>query len=383
MFTPSRTIIAVPARNEAERLPRLVRALDRQGAQACLLVLLNGCTDGSRARLDAACASARNVELHVRETVLPPSLANAGVARRLALDAALDVLLGAGVPLDAAALLTTDADAEPAPDWLRANLAALNAGADLVGGRIHGAPEEEALLPPLVQTRARALLAFQDRMTRIESALDPVPHDPWPRHRDTLGASLGVRAATYRAIGGLPPRAAQEDLALAEEVRLHGGLVRRCPAVCVTVSARTRGRAAGGMADTLTAWIGDAEAGRPLLIEHPRDTIARFMRRAALRRLYSHAAEGDGLGDSVPVASRELGFTPRQLAEAFATSASADAFVTRLVPETSAPRRTLPLPRAARLVEAWLRTVDADVMAEGTPAKGQTLSDAPDPRSVA
>ena len=46
----------------------------------------------------------------------------------------------------AGVILTTDADAAPANSWVEANLQAVAAGADMVGGRIVGDPVEEARL---------------------------------------------------------------------------------------------------------------------------------------------------------------------------------------------------------------------------------------------
>jgi hypothetical protein len=52
-------------------------------------------------------------------------------------------------------LLTTDADAVPARNWIDANLAAIENGVDLVGGYIMGDHREEALLGPGFLQRPR------------------------------------------------------------------------------------------------------------------------------------------------------------------------------------------------------------------------------------
>ncbi|MEM7566228.1 MAG: glycosyltransferase family A protein [Pseudomonadota bacterium] len=331
--------VAVPAHDEAARLPRLVRALDAQGRRVRLTVLFNNCTDASAAVLKRALADAPNVAGRAIIMTLPSPFANAGCARRLALDAARNRAIADGVPVERLALLTTDADAEPAPDWIAANLDALDAGADLVGGRISAFADEEARLGADVRARARRLATLQDRLTRIECAVDPVAHDPWPRHHDTLGASLAIRGAMYARIGGAPVRAASEDVALAQEVRLQGGRVRRCPRVRVAVSARLTGRAQGGMAQTLSDWIEDAAQGRAMSVEAPWLSVARMYERARLRRWF--AARGE-------IADGRL-HAPG-LSDIADASPSADAFVERLLPLASPPRRTVPLDTAI----AWL-----------------------------
>lgn len=57
-------------------------------------------------------------------------------------------------------LLTTDADSAPIPTWIDANLRAIEAGADIVGGRIAGNEAEEASLELVfsdAQTERRAM----------------------------------------------------------------------------------------------------------------------------------------------------------------------------------------------------------------------------------
>ena len=370
--------VAVPAHDEADRLPRLVRALSAQGRPLRLTVLLNNCSDASAAALANALAEAPNVDGHGVAMTLPAPFANAGCARRLALDAARARAVADGVPIGRLALLTTDADAEPAPDWVAANLAALDRGADLVGGRISAFADEEERLGANVLVRARQLSAFQDDLTRIECLIDPVPHDPWPRHHDTLGASLAIRGSIYARIGGAPVRAAAEDLALAEEVRLHGGNVRRCPGVRVTVSARIEGRAEGGMAQTLRGWIEDAARGRAMDVEAPWVSIARMYERACLRRWFSAnggrsandgpLANGGPFANGGPLANDEIRAnggttdTSREdahLAAVARASPSADAFVARLVPDAAVPR-TVPQTVPLDVATAWLARFEAN-----------------------
>ena len=95
-------------------------------------------------------------------------------------------------------LLTTDADSAPIPTWIDANLRAIEAGADIVGGRIAGNEAEEASLELVfsdAQTERRAMRTLSIVSPQL---IDPLPYDPWPRHSDHTGASLAVRAECLR-----------------------------------------------------------------------------------------------------------------------------------------------------------------------------------------
>ena len=74
-----RALAVVPARNEATRLPRALRALRAQGVDA--LVVANGCTD-------ATASVARQAGASVIET--PILRGGVGEARRIGMAAALD-----------------------------------------------------------------------------------------------------------------------------------------------------------------------------------------------------------------------------------------------------------------------------------------------------
>lgn len=65
------------------------------------------------------------------------------------------------------------------------------------------------------------------------------------------GANLGVRASTWRDVGGFPRVAVGEDAALLAAVDAAGGQVVRPVEPSVTTSGRRHGRAPGGLADLL------------------------------------------------------------------------------------------------------------------------------------
>jgi hypothetical protein len=159
------------------------------------------------------------------------------------------------------AILTTDADSLVARNWLAANLAEIDAGADAVGGEVRLHPDELGALPALVRRCVALDERYRRVVTRLRARLEPDAHDPTPRHDQHVGASLALTAAIYRLIGGLPPLPSSEDLACVRRVRAAGGRVRHSPHVRVWTSGRLAGRATGGMASTLRAWAASGPAG--------------------------------------------------------------------------------------------------------------------------
>ena len=186
-----RPVVAVPARNEAERLPTLLSALAQQtwlfAANKLLdvVVVLNNCDDHSAEIVNVASTRHDGLRLHVVDVRFPPPWAHVGSARRLAMERALNI----GGPHSV--LFSTDADAAPAADWVEASLRSISAGADLVG--IIGDKGEETRLGKGFLRRATHHLEYAGLVNHLKSLVDPDPHDPWPRHVDHTGASLAVR----------------------------------------------------------------------------------------------------------------------------------------------------------------------------------------------
>ena len=269
-----RAVVAVPAKDEAARLPRLIAALAAQRDLAGALLppgtvevvlLLNGGTDDSPAvarRLAAAYP-----HLPLRTLDVSEGIAHVGHARQRAMDLAFGRLLIAGRP--AGLVLTTDADSRPAPDWVAQNEAEVARGAALVGGRVLLDPAERAALAPGVRALYLLDVGYRRLLERLADRYCPSPHDPFPRHHQHYGASLAITAAAYASAGGLPAVPSSEDVALMRAVEADGGRVRHSDRVRVFTSARRDGRAAGGLASAFQFWDRSVAEGQPVLVEAP------------------------------------------------------------------------------------------------------------------
>ncbi|WP_431305361.1 glycosyltransferase [Sediminicoccus sp. BL-A-41-H5] len=236
--------IAIPAHDEAVLLPRCLTALahQRNAPDFAVLVYANNCTDGTAA-LARGMARRLPFRLIVEEALLAPQNRNAGHARRRAMERA--ATLSAKPDF---LLLATDADAQPADDWVLRMQAHFRAGADAVAGRI---VIEAGTLPPSVRLRSRKEAYLARLHDRIASLLDPVPWDPWPRHAGHWGANFGVTVDAFHRAGGIPPVPVAEDRAFFRALERVNARIRHAEDSRVLVSARTEGRAAGGMADVL------------------------------------------------------------------------------------------------------------------------------------
>ena len=284
-------VVAIPVRDEEERLPAcfgaLARQRDRLGRpipppRVRVVVFANNCTDRS-ASLARKLGVDLSLDVRVVEARLPPLAAHAGNARRAAMDIA-EAWLVEGGERDGA-ILTTDADSQVAPNWIAENLAAFAAGAEAVLGRID-LDEEGADLPEALHRRGALEDAYERLLTELSSLLDPLEHDPWPHHATISGASLCVTRAAYCRVGRLPRVPLGEDKALISLLSRHDARIRHCPTAHVITSGRTNGRAPGGVADTLAIRSREPDAFCDEALEPFRAGFARAAWRGRLRRLH-------------------------------------------------------------------------------------------------
>jgi glycosyltransferase involved in cell wall biosynthesis len=252
--------VIVPARNEQEYVGACLRSIRRAldelpaGIATTVTIVLDRCVDRTPDRVGAlierwpqasalwvaAVGGVAAVGVRRAGTAAGPEPAyivagsGVGALRDLGVRDALARLVAH--PPAATWLLSTDADTTVAPDWALAHLELAGTGACGVAGVAELAGD--APLSPDARRRYRAI---------VDGGLDD------DRHRHVYGANLGVRADAYLRVGGFPADGAGEDHGLWHRLRCAGYPLVAPTAVRVQTSARTRGRAAGGLADLLLA----------------------------------------------------------------------------------------------------------------------------------
>jgi glucosyl-3-phosphoglycerate synthase len=241
------SIVVIPARNEEDQIAGCMAAL---GAQTLprdefeVILVLDACSDqtGHVAEQTAS-------ELSVRLSLLEGPGAGVGAARRLGMDVAAERLVVQGH--EDGLVACTDADSRPAPDWLASQIAHVRSGARAVAGMIELDSEERRRLAPDVLRRRD-----RDAARRLERIRET---DPRAHHHYFAGASIGVTAGMYRAVGGIEPLAALEDEAFAERLERAGVPILRTHDVRVRTSARSAGRAARGLSVDLavSSWAAE------------------------------------------------------------------------------------------------------------------------------
>jgi hypothetical protein len=289
LFNNVSSIVAIPARNEAERIGKCLSALamQRDGLGAPIvagtfgvLLFANNCSDNTAA-IAIELKSSLPYPLEVLEAQLPASMATAGGARRQAMDEA-----AARLGSDDNILLTTDADSLVTPSWLASNIKYLQRGVDCVAGFIDAEPYEIMSCGPAFLARGRLEDTYLRLAAEIYARCDPRPHDPWPNHRVSSGASLAVTKAVYHAVGGMPAKALGEDNAFTALLDEHGFKVRHALDVTVVTSCRLDGRASGGAADTMRYRRDNPDAVCDDEIEPAVATLHRATMRGVVRKAW-------------------------------------------------------------------------------------------------
>ncbi|HEX8486048.1 glycosyltransferase [Sphingomonas sp.] len=322
--------IAVPVRNEAAHLPLLLRALSRQYEAPTFGVALffDSCTDDSYAIVrELAPTLPYRIEIGCSAGVAPP---NAGRARAAA--GALALSLSPGV------ILSTDADSEPAVDWVAANCAALE-GADLVAGKI-------VIASAAAGSLHERLAAYYDRLHRYRRRIDPVAWEDDATHHWTA-TSLAVRADACRSLDGFLPLSRGEDADFADRAWREGYRLRRDARVVVRTSGRRQGRAEGGFA----AMLADHDAARVAApVSHPEDEAWRYHRHARARASFA-AGEFQVLAELLGLSRSDVERTAGQ-------ARNADAFAACIVGAPPGGMRQISLAHA----EIVLTAFDADML---------------------
>ena len=238
------TVVVVPARDEQDRIGTCLAALAAQtvGRHRFETILV---ADACRDRTEQVARETAR-QLGLKLTILQGPGKGSGPARKLGMDAAAERLRALGLPRGLIA--TTDADSEPAPDWVERQLAHLERGADVIAGAIELATDETQLPIAVLDRRRREA---ETRMAAITAV------DADAAHHHFAGASLGVNAEVYRQVGGIGTSRALEDEAFAGTLARHKIPILRPADVRVRTAVRTDGRAARGLSVDLavSTWL--------------------------------------------------------------------------------------------------------------------------------
>ena len=217
----------VPAKDEAHNISATLAALYRQVDDRGILidrrtyeilVFANNCTDATAAIARQFAAAHPDCQLHVAEQHLPAEQAHIGYVRRALMDEAYCRLQSLGRPRGIIA--STDGDTIVGDTWIHHTRAAIEAGADVVGGRIVAQAQLAGRRYHLQDVTYRYLQA------QVESIIDDNPTDPWPRHFQNFGPSLAVTAQLYERAGRLPVLPALEDVRFYEALQRCDARIR-------------------------------------------------------------------------------------------------------------------------------------------------------------
>jgi cellulose synthase/poly-beta-1,6-N-acetylglucosamine synthase-like glycosyltransferase len=239
MTGPWTAAIVVPACNEEATIEACVAALRVACEQtrcidsAWIVIVADACRDRTAVLARHALGSAGEVvECQVQSS---------GAARRIGVHRALERF--AGRDPRRLWIANTDADTYVPADWLEVQLQYADQDFGGVAGIVRFDSRSEAT--------PEAARLFES--TYVVGADDS--------HTHVHGANVGVRADAYLAVDGWSRKALAEDHCLWARLRRDGWqLVASARSVVVT-SARLRGRARGGFADTLRAKLEGVDAG--------------------------------------------------------------------------------------------------------------------------
>jgi glycosyltransferase involved in cell wall biosynthesis len=225
-------VVAIPARNEEDRLPAALAAIHAASGMCAVpvtvVVAADACTD-------------RTAELARSGGALlvTSSAGRVGAARAAAIRAGLRA---GGTDPERVWIANTDADSVVPPDWLTVHLDFADRGIALLRGAVRPDPHE--------------LAAWQ---LRRWTALNPQTES----HEHVHGANLGLTAHAYLAAGGFRDVPLQEDVELVRAVQRSGGLIASTARAPVITSARPVGRLEGGFATYLSERVLDPAGGPP------------------------------------------------------------------------------------------------------------------------
>ena len=285
--------VILPVRNESENLIPTLDALRNQRDSAGLqvpyshyevLLLANNCTDNSAIIARWYQQAYPKFRLLVEDIQLYGEVAHIGTVRRLLMDAAYNRFEYLKKP--AGIIASTDGDSEVDKHWVFNTIKEINNGNDVVGGRILTRPENS-----LSRVYYLRDVTYKHLVSKVESLIDPVPNDPWPRHYQCFGASFAVTCRIYDLSGRLPVVPFLEDMAFHKALTRIDAKIRLSPLVKVITSTRIQGRVDFGFSIQLKQWGEMNEAHDPVLVEQAEVLFRKLHARKLLRQYWNRSFE--------------------------------------------------------------------------------------------
>ncbi|GLP73966.1 glycosyl transferase [Mycobacterium antarcticum] len=227
-MTFERAVVVVPAHDEAQRLPRCLKAIITAAAGTSIpvltVVVLDSCRDES-----ADLAVQFGSDVHFVEV----EASNVGASRAAGFAYARTVWAGEEYDEGRVWYATTDADSRVDADWL---VRQMTADVDMVLGVVR-VVDWQHFSPASVR---RYLAEYRAKLHRRGGGHDHVH-----------GANMGFRADSYWQIGGFATLASREDVDLVRRFAEAGRRIHREADLSVETSARSEGRAPRGFAGYL------------------------------------------------------------------------------------------------------------------------------------
>lgn len=223
--------VVIPARNEETTIEACIRSVlvagnsHRRRGALWIVVVADSCSDRT--------ASLARSAIGACGQVIEARVQSAGAARRLGAEAVIERFRH--IDPGSLWLANTDADTCVCPDWIDVHLRLADQGVTGVAGIVR--------------------LAASGTPEAHEAFRDSYPIGADGTHAHVHGANIAVRGDAYLDVGGWTDRALAEDHCLWRRLRQRGWPISAQASSVVITSARLRGRASGGFADTLQSRI--------------------------------------------------------------------------------------------------------------------------------
>lgn len=237
-------VITIPARNEEKTILKTLESIKTQepvDKEFLVIVFCNGCSDDTV----NLCNQFKSTNPTFPIEILISNedfINNVGIARKILMDYASNKIKGSGW------IIMTDADTVFHSSWLAAYNELLETNFDLICGVIIPQTDNLSTLQLKYIKLTRTYLEYVAKLQRELYAIDI---EGGPDHSHNSGPNMAIRGKVYKKIGGIPPLACLEDIALYNRVLESGLRIKHSHSPISFTSARINSRVRGGFGDEL------------------------------------------------------------------------------------------------------------------------------------